>query len=745
MDDKVKRALDSLFYPRTVAVFGSAKEGRIAHQILTQLVRVGYTGRLVAVNPKAEQPEGIPSVPAFAGAREVTGGLDLAVLALPAQFAEAAVREAGAAGAPVAVVITSGFAEAGNVEGERRLLAAAREAGVRLIGPNCAGIMNTANRLSASIESRAWPGRVAFITQSGAVGGAVLGLAGTRGIGFSKFVSYGNRADLGEAELLEYLTEDPETDVIALYLESVADGARLLPVLAAAAAVKPVIAIKAGRTAAGQRAAGSHTGSLAGTDEVFDAAFRRACVIRAAGIEEMLDLCDAFAHLPPPSGRRVAIVTNSGGPGILAADRAEELGLQVAEPSAKLQSGLREFLSERCAVGNPVDLTVEGSGANYERTLRLLLEGGYDAAIAMNVATPFLDSVDLARGLIAARDALAGGAGAPEPAGSAAPPYPAANAGAGSAPPPRVAPAPKPIAAVFAAGDVVAEAVRVLQQAGVPCFPSGERAALALARLHERQKLLAAARRASRGPLPKPRRLPWPPAEAAGDPGRAWTAALVPEPDGWSFLHGLGLPFPAFRYCRSAVEAAAAAVSLTAPLVMKVVSPEVLHKSDRGGVVLGIEKAAAVERAFADLSARFAGASFRGALIAEQVAGGLEVIVGLKRDPAFGPVVLAGMGGVWTELLHDAAVSLAPVDEAEALAMLDGLKSAPLLAGFRGSPSRDRQALAALIARVSLLACEYPDIAEVDLNPVLVLAEGQGVRVADVRILRRQSNECTGQ
>jgi acetyltransferase len=690
----VKRALDSLFYPRIVAVFGSVKEGKIAHQIVTQMVRVGYAGRLVAVNPKADSPDGFPEVPAFAGAGAVEGGIDLAVLALPAQFAEDAVREAGAAGAPVAVVITSGFAEAGNAEGERRLLAAAREAGVRLIGPNCAGIMNTANRLSASIEPRALPGRVSFLTQSGAVGGAVLGLAGERGIGFAKFVSYGNRADLGEPELLEYLAADPETGVIALYLESVADGQALLPVLAAAAAAKPVVAIKAGRTTAGRRAAGSHTGSLAGADEVFAAAFRRAGVIRAAGVEEMLDLCDAFAHLPAPAGRKVAIVTNSGGPGILAADRAEELGLEPAEPSPELRAGLRGFLSERCALGNPVDLTVEGTGANYERVLRLLLESSYDAAIAINVATPFLDSLELARGVIAARDAVPG----------------------------------KPIAAVFAAGQVVAEAVGLLQRAGIPCFPSGERAALALARLREREELRAAARRAPRGPLgglPKPRPLPWP-SPPAGPAG-----GLVPEPEGWAFLGGLGLPLPAHRWCRTAEEAVRACGELPSPLVLKVV-----HKSDRGGVLLGLQDAAAVGRAFDELAGRFSGSSFRGALLAEQVPGGLEVIVGLKRDPSFGPVILTGLGGVWTELLHDAAVRLAPVDEAEALEMLDGLKSAPLLSGYRGSPPRDRRALAALIARISVLAFEYPEISELDLNPVLVLPQGQGARIVDVRILR---------
>ncbi len=693
MDGALKLALDRLFYPRTVAVFGSARRGKIAHQLVTQLRGAGFAGRLAVVNPRAEPPEGFPEVPAFPGARELEAGLDLAVLALPAQFAESAVREAGAAGAAVAVVITSGFAEAGNPEGERRLADAAREAGVRLIGPNCAGIMNTAARLSASIEPRALPGRVAFITQSGAVGGAVLGLAAARGIGFSKFASYGNRADLGEPELLEYLAADPETGVIALYIESLADGARLLPVLAAAAAAKPVVAIKAGRTTAGRRAASSHTGSLAGADEVYAAVFRRCGVIRAAGVEELLDLCDAFAHLGAPAGRRVAIVTNSGGPGILAADRAEELGLEPCEPSAELRGRLRSFLSERCALGNPVDLTVEGTGANYERTLRLLLESSYDAAIAVNVATPFLDSLELARGVIAARDAL--------PA--------------------------RPIAAVFAAGDVVGEAVKRLQAAGLPCFPSGERAALALARLRERVELLAAARRAPGEPLPEPRRLPW---AAATLPG-----GLVPEPEGWAFLQGLGLPFPAHRFCRTADEAAGACPALPAPLVLKAVCPGLSHKSDRGGVLLGLRDAAAVRRSFAELGSRFRDAGFRGALLVEQVEAGLEVIVGLKRDPVFGPVVLAGMGGVWTELLHDAAVRLAPAGEAEALDMLAGLKSARLLAGYRGSPPRDRRALAALIARVSLLAVEYPDIAELDLNPVLVLPEGRGLRIADVRLL----------
>jgi len=354
------------------------------------------------VNPKAEQAEGFPGIRAAADIRALEGGADLAVVALPAPYVEEALRGCAEAGVPVAVVISSGFREAGNAEGERRLAAMARGRGPRIIGPNCAGVMSTGSRLFASIEVRALPGRTAFITQSGAVGGAVLALAGQRGIGFSKFVSYGNRADLGELELIEYLAADEETAVIALYLESITRGAELLEVIAACSRRKPFLVIKAGRTSSGSRAAGSHTGCLAGSEEVCEAALRRCGAIRAAGIEELLDLCDGFASLPPLRGGRIAIVTNSGGPGILAADRAEELGLSVAEPGPTTRRELQGFLSGRCALGNPIDLTVEGTGANYERTLRAMLASDCDGAIAINVATPFLDSVALARGVAAA-------------------------------------------------------------------------------------------------------------------------------------------------------------------------------------------------------------------------------------------------------------------------------------------------------------------------------------------------------
>ncbi|MBN1836518.1 MAG: CoA-binding protein, partial [Spirochaetales bacterium] len=312
-----RSGLQRLFTPQGVAVLGSVKPGKIGHQLLTQLMAGGFSGSLYAVNPGAEAPAEYPAVQAFASVAAIPGTLDLALVAVPAAHAQAVVEECGARGVAAAVVFTSGFGEVGRLAEERALAETARRFGMRLVGPNCAGIMNTRARLFASIEVRALPGRAAFATQSGAVGGAVLALAETRGIGFSKFVSYGNRADVGEVELLDYLAADPDTDLIALYLESLQDGRAFMDAVRRAAGRKPVLLIKAGRSSSGLRAAGSHTGSLAGSDRVFQAMVRRSGALRVPGIEEMLDLCQGFASLPPPAGDRIAVVTNSGGPGIL--------------------------------------------------------------------------------------------------------------------------------------------------------------------------------------------------------------------------------------------------------------------------------------------------------------------------------------------------------------------------------------------------------------------------------------------
>lgn len=452
-------AMDSFFNPAAVAFLGSTKPGKIGYEMLKSMQQGGYAGRIHPVNPGGGEVLGLPVVTDL---EQLPGPVELAVISVPQRAVIDSVIRCGRKGIPAAVVISSGFSEVGNREDEARLTAAARDHGVRLVGPNCAGLMNPWHNHFPSIEVRALRGYTAFVTQSGALGGATLALAEARGFGFSKFVSYGNRCDVGDIELLEYLADDPQTRVIALYMEGMADGRAFLRSAQAASRKKPIIAIKSGRTAAGTRAASSHTGSLAGDDQIYDAAFRKAGIIRVEGIEEMFDLCQALALCPPPAGNRVAIVTNSGGPGILCADMCERLGLDVSPPSEAVRAVIRPHVSAHASLNNPVDLTVEGEYEEYRRALEgVLVE--YDAAIVINVATPYLDSTGIARGTIEAAAAVA-----------------------------------KPVLVNFMAGRIVAEAVETLREAGMVCLTTGERCAQALAKLTQRTRLLE---RLDRAPL----------------------------------------------------------------------------------------------------------------------------------------------------------------------------------------------------------------------------------------------------
>ncbi len=341
--------LHHLFYPRNVALVGSVGEGKIGYELLRQMVRGGYRD-VAAVNPKAQ---GALDVPGYTGIAAIGKPVDLAVIASPAATVAAVLEECGQAGVKAAVIITSGFSEMGNQAGEAELKTIAAQHGIRIVGPNCAGIINTAVRLCPTLETIPPPGHVALISQSGALAGVILGWAARDGLGISKFVSYGNRADVNEVHLLEYLADDPETRVVGVYIETVSDGRRFMDAVAACAARKPVIVIKAGRGESGQRATLSHTGSLAGSDAVYDAALRQCGAIRVSSAEEMFDLCRGFVGVPAIRGRRVAIVTNSGGPSILAADRAEELGLLVAEPGPAIRAKLASFLPPHAALEEP--------------------------------------------------------------------------------------------------------------------------------------------------------------------------------------------------------------------------------------------------------------------------------------------------------------------------------------------------------------------------------------------------------
>lgn len=675
------RALDSLFYPRGIVVFGSVKHGKIAHQILTQLVSGSFRGVLCAVNPKGESPAEFPQVTGYAGVNEVEDEVDLAVICAPASFVLQVLDDCGHKKIPTAVIITSGFSEAGNRQGEKKLLECARRHGIRLVGPNCAGIMNTSSHFFASIEIHALPGRTAFITQSGAIGGAVLSMAKLRGIGFSKFASYGNRVDIGENELLSYLAQDPDTDVIGLYVESLQNGRTFIEAAGEAVSRKPLIIIKSGRSSSGLRAASSHTGSLAGSDRVFDSMIRQVGALRVEGIEEMLDLCYGFTRLPQLKGNRIAIVTNSGGPGILTADRVEELAMDVKETDQAVKDKLHGFLPEHCAFSNPIDLTVEGSGKNYQRTLEIMLKNKYDGAIAINVATPFLDSRSLAEGIAAAASSQE-----------------------------------KPLAAVFMAGEIVKEGIRALDEKGIAHFPTGERAAYVFSKLHKYY---------TRRQIP-----------CSNGQVQTKTLPLKPpvlEPEAVSFLESEGFHFPEHAFVNSSEEILSFADEIGFPMVMKVVSPQILHKSDVGGVILNIKNEQELDSAFEEIKTKFSSCDFQGAMLYRQIKAPLEIIIGVKQDPDFGPVILVGAGGVYTELLEDISLRIAPLDKSQALEMISVLKIQKILAGFRGSAVLDSDALSGMMTNLSRLALTYPALKELDFNPVFIFEKG--CLIGDTRIL----------
>jgi acyl-CoA synthetase (NDP forming) len=449
---------DSFFEPEGVVVFGSIKPGKIGHEILRSMTEGGFRGEIYPINPAGGEVLGYP---VHKSPPKVLKKAELAVLCLPQAAVVDAIVQCGMMGIKAVIVISSGFSEVGNHDAEKDLLAAAEKWGIRIIGPNCAGLMNPWHCHFPSIEVRALTGHTAFVTQSGALGGATLAWAEERRFGFSKFVSYGNRCDIGDTELLSYLVEDPETRVIALYLEGIDKGREFLRIAQAVSQKKPIVAIKSGRTCAGTRAASSHTGTLTGTDQIYEAAFRKAGILRVEGIEEMFDLCQALVECHLPQGSRVAIVTNSGGPGILAADRAEGLGLEVAEPSEGLQEDLKSHLSPHASLKNPIDLTVESGYEEYRIVLESVISQ-YDAVIVINVATPYLDSTGIAQGIIdAARSTK------------------------------------KPILTNFMAGRIVREAIVILEEAGIVNLATGERCAFVVSKLAERKGLLEGMKHAS--------------------------------------------------------------------------------------------------------------------------------------------------------------------------------------------------------------------------------------------------------
>jgi len=673
-------SFQALFYPRAVAVYGSVSPGKLGNVLITHLVQWGFP-KVYAVNPKGI---GLNNVHGFMRISDIPELVDLAVIASPASTVKEIMTDCGKKGVKAAVIISSGFGEAGNTEGETEVKEVARQYGIRFIGPNCAGMINTYSNLAPTLQAYPTKGNTAVISQSGAVGGAIMEWAQSHGLGISKFVSYGNGIDLNQIEFLRYLKDDEETKVVALYIENIEDGRDFMAALKEVTAIKPVVVIKSGRTNTGQRAALSHTGSMAGSDAVYDAALKECGAIRVESLDEMIDLCKGFSYLPPVLGRKVAIVTNSGGPGVMTADKAEELKLNVCEPSAELITELQSFLPDHAGFRNPIDMTVEGTGENYRRVIELCHKE-FDAVLPIFFGPPYLPTMPIAEGILAA--------------------FKSNN---------------KPVISAMQTGLHVNESIQYLREHDLPNFPSCERAIRTIARMAEYEEYRLKLKTKKNLLLSKAKET-------------LFEVGSLLEPDAMCVLRDNNIRVPEFRFVSDKYGVAAAANELGYPVVMKVVSPQILHKSDFGGVELNIQNDRSALEAFDRIANNAEGYDFRGVVMYPMLKGGREVILGLTTDKQFGPVIAFGLGGIYTEVLKDIVLRVAPVDLEGAKEMIQEIKSFKILEGIRGQAAADLDALADAIVSFSQLPFKYPDIAEADLNPVFVFSDR--VIVGDVRLV----------
>jgi acetyl coenzyme A synthetase (ADP forming)-like protein len=701
-------SLRPLFAPRAVAVVGASRnQSSVGRRVLDAIIAAGFNGEIHPVNPRAAEVAGLN---AYASARDLPRGVDLAVIAVPATSVPAAIDDCAAAGVRSVVVISAGFAEAG-ADGwarQERLTEQVRGYGMRMVGPNCLGLVNAdpSIRLNASFSPIfPPPGHIGLLSQSGAIGIAILELATGRRLGLSTFVSVGNKADVSGNDLLEYWEQDPSTHVLLLYLESFGNPRRFARLARRVGRSKPIVVVKSGRTHAGARAAGSHTAAIAVSDVTVDALFEQSGIIRADTLDEMFDIAACLDLQPLPPGRHVGIVTNAGGPGIMAADACDAAGLALADLSIATRRRLSERLPEMASPGNPMDMIASAGPEQYRQTIETMLAAPeVDSLIVIFTPVEVASSGPI---LEAIRD----GVHAARRAGIAAKPVLACVMAA----PGR----PVPI-------DAIGERL--------PAFAFPENAARALGKATAYATWRA-----------QPQGLLWGFDDCdTGAAREICRAALTRPGDGWltddevqRVLRACGMPMAASGVAHSADEAVALAASIGFPAVAKLSSRDIQHKTDLGLVRLALADATAVRQAFDDIvaTARRAAptAMVDGVLMQPMVTGGVETMMGIVQDSLFGPLVAFGLGGIHVEIFRDVRIRMAPLTDRDVDELLRGIKGFPLLQGYRGHPPADLDALRELLLRVSRLAAEVPEIAELDLNPVMALAPGHGCRVVDAR------------
>jgi acetyl coenzyme A synthetase (ADP forming)-like protein len=692
-------AVAHVLRPESVALIGASRRpGTVGAALLSNLTSHGFAGSLHVVHPTADSVAGFR---AFASVADVPGPVDLAIVAVPAAGVPTVARDCAAAGVRALVVLSAGFGEAGPAGArlQAELLDACRAGGMRLVGPNCLGVLATGIGLNATFAPTSpSPGRIAFASQSGGFGIAAIAETARRGLGLSSFVSTGNKADLSGNDFLRYWMQDPETDVIALYLESFGNPRRFGQIARQVAARKPIVAVKSGRSAAGARAAASHTGALlAASDVTVDALFSDAGVIRTDTVGEQFDVAALLAAQPLPAGSRVAVVTNAGGPGIACVDACAAVGLRVEPLAPVVRARLQDGLPAHASVRNPVDMIASATPEDFRRTIeRVAAEPDVDAVIAIFVPPLVTRAPDVAAAIRAADTGRT------------------------------------PLVGVFMAATDT-ERSALTGDGSVPVYSTPEEAARALGHAAR----YAEWRRAGTDVAPP---------LTDTDPGAVsalLATALDRGSDGWlepaaveTVLRAYGLPLVESRFAPTAAAAGRHAAAFGGPVALKAVAPGLLHKADAGAVALGLAGAAATTRAARTMTARVraAGHELEGFVVQPMATTGTELIVGIVGDPDFGPIVACGAGGHAVELLGDVAVRLAPLGPRAASEMVRSLRTFPLLDGYRGAPRAALAAVEDVLLRVSALAAAHPEIAELDCNPLLVSPDGALVLDARIRV-----------
>ena len=696
--------LEEFFSPKSVAVIGaSTSPGKLGYAVLENLVEGGYidVGTIYPINPKADEILGQKAYPSVL---DVPGDIDLAVVVIPYKFVPEILEDCGKKKIPAVVIISAGFREAGmeGLERELELVEIANKYGIRLIGPNCLGIIDTFTPINASFSAGTPPkGPMAFMSQSGALGTAILDWAQAGRLGLAKFVSLGNKADVSEIDLLEAWADDKDTNVILMYSEGLPNGQKFIKVARDVTKAKPVVAIKSGVTKSGSRAVSSHTGSLAGSEQAYQAAFHQAGVLRANDMAAMFDMALALGYQPLLKNDRIAIITNAGGPGILATDALERSGMSLARLETKTIQDLEQYLPDAASAANPVDVLGDAKADRYQFALDIVAKDpnvdGIMVVLTPQAMTEISETAKAIGELSRKID--------------------------------------KPVLACFMGEATVEEGIRILKEYDVPNYSFPERASLAFRAMSEYRGI-----RERTDPVYEKFDVDLKAAKKVIDGAKADGRFAIGDAEAWDILKAYGLKIPQSHLAKTADEAVDLANDLGYPVVLKIASPDILHKTDVGGVKVGLESAEEVRDAF-DLmiyrTERFLPeADVWGCQVQEMApSGGLEVLIGMNRDPQFGPLVTFGLGGIYVEALKDVTFRVAPFTRLDAQAMLSEIRSKALLEGVRGKPAVDKEAVVDVLLRMGQLVQDFPEIAEFDINPLIVYPKGQGALAIDMRLV----------